>query len=80
MLTVIIFCIAMVFSVFIIANADVHITITRDEAEHSDTFGTNVAESLVEQAYKELEKDPVPTFTDVINVINKEFGGVDYEE
>lgn len=78
--TVLIICITVVISVCVIAHADVHITVTHRDDKRYNTDEPSIADSIIMKAYEDLEKDPVPTFTDVINVINKEFGGVDYEE
>lgn len=35
----------------------------------------------IDEVYKQIDKeDAVPNFTDVIDTINKEFGGLDYDE
>lgn len=79
MLTTLIICATVIISVYLLAHTHVHISITRNGEPYFSTTPT-VTEDDVEKVYEELDKDPVPTFTDVINVINREFGGVDYEE
>ena len=78
--TVLIICATVVISVYILAHTHVRITITHRGDGYCGTDDPGITESDIKKAYEELDKDPVPTFTDVINVINKEFGGVDYEE
>lgn len=78
--TVFIICATVIISVYILAHTDVHITITHHGDDYRGTDKPSITESDIEKAYEELDKDPVPTFADVIDVINKEFGGVDYEE
>lgn len=42
---------------------------------------TDTAIKDIEEVYEQLDKeDPVPTFADVIQAINREFGGIDYDE
>lgn len=78
--TVLIICATVVISVYILAHTHVRITVTHHGDDYCGTDDPGITDSAIMKAYEDLEKDPVPTFTDVINVINKEFGGVDYEE
>lgn len=78
--TLLIICITVIISVYILSHAHVRITITRKEDTPFNADAPGITEDDVEKAYEDMEKDPAPTFENVISVINKEFGGVDYEE
>ena len=80
MVTTLIICTAVVISVYMLSHTHVNITITRHGDDYCAPAVTGITENDIKKAYEELDKDPVPTFTEVIDVINKEFGGVDYEE
>ena len=77
MLTVIIVCITCITCVFIASHA--RITILRKDITETPAAGEGITQEMLDAALAEMDKDPVPSFEDVISVINKEFGGVDYE-
>ena len=77
MLTVIIVCITCVTCVFIASHA--RITILHKDITEAPAAGEGITQEMLDAALEEVAKDPVPSFEDVISVINKEFGGVDYE-
>ena len=77
MLTVIIVCITCVTCVCIASHA--RITILHKDITETPTAGEGITQEMLDAALAEVAKDPVPSFEDVISVINKEFGGVDYE-
>ena len=77
MLTVIIVCITCVTCVFIASHA--RITILHKDITETPSAGEGITQEMLDAALAETAKDPVPSFEDVISVINKEFGGVDYE-
>ena len=77
MLTVIIVCITCVTCVCIASHA--RITILHKDITAIPATGEGITQEMLDAAVAELAKDPVPSFEDVISVINKEFGGVDYE-
>lgn len=77
MLTVIIVCITCVTCVCIASHAK--ITILHKDITETPAAGEGITQEMLDAALAEMAKDPVPSFEDVISVINKEFGGVDYE-
>ena len=77
MLTVIIVCITCVTCVCIASHA--RITILHKDITETPAAGEGITREMLDSALAEVAKDPVPSFEDVISVINKEFGGVDYE-
>jgi hypothetical protein len=77
MLTVIIVCITCVTCVCIASHA--RITILHKDITETPTAGEGITQEMLDAVLAEVAKDPVPSFEDVISVINKEFGGVDYE-
>lgn len=77
MLTVIIVCITCVTCVFIASHS--RITILHKDITETPAAGEGITQEMLDAALAEVAKDPVPSFEDVISVINKEFGGVDYE-
>ena len=77
MLTVIIVCITCVTCVCIASHA--RITILHKDITETPAAGEGITQEMLDAALAEIAKDPVPSFEDVISVINKEFGGVDYE-
>lgn len=77
MLTVIIVCITCVTCVCIASHA--RITILHKDITETPAAGEGITQEMLDTAIAEMAKDPVPSFEDVISVINKEFGGVDYE-
>ena len=77
MLTVIIVCITCITCVFIASHA--RITILHKDITETPVEGEGITQEMLDGALEEVAKDPVPSFEDVISVINKEFGGVDYE-
>lgn len=77
MLTVIIVCITCVACVSIASHA--RITILHKDITETPAAGEGITQEMLDAALAEMAKDPVPSFEDVISVINKEFGGVDYE-
>lgn len=77
MLTVIIVCITCVTCVCIASHA--RITILHKDITETPAAGEGITQEMLDAALAEVAKDPVPSFEDVISVINKEFGGVDYE-
>ena len=77
MLTVIIVCITCVTCVCIASHA--RITILHKDITETPAAGEGITQEMLDDALAEVAKDPVPSFEDVISVINKEFGGVDYE-
>ena len=77
MLTVIIVCITCVTCVCIASHA--RITILHKDITDTPAAGEGITQEMLDAALAEMAKDPVPSFEDVISVINKEFGGVDYE-
>ena len=77
MLTVIIVCITCVTCVCIASHA--RITILHKDITETPAAGEGITQEMLDAALEEVAKDPVPSFEDVISVINKEFGGVDYE-
>ena len=77
MLTVIIVCITCITCVFIASHA--RITILHKDITDPPAAGDGITQEMFDAALPALAKDPVPSFEDVISVINKEFGGVDYE-
>ena len=77
MLTVIIVCITCITCVFIASHA--RITILHKDITETPAAGEGITQEMLDAALAEATKDPVPSFEDVISVINKEFGGVDYE-
>ena len=77
MLTVIIVCITCITCVFIASRA--RITILHKDITETPAAGEGITQEMLDAALEEVAKDPVPSFEDVISVINKEFGGVDYE-
>ena len=77
MLTVIIVCITCVTCVCIASHA--RITVLHKDITETPAAGEGITQEMLDAALAEVAKDPVPSFEDVISVINKEFGGVDYE-
>ena len=77
MLTVIIVCVTCVTCVCIASHA--RITILHKDITETHAAGEGITQEMLDAAIAEMAKDPVPSFEDVISVINKEFGGVDYE-
>ena len=77
MLTVIIVCITCVTCVFIASHA--RITILHKDITETPAAGEGITQEMLDAALTEMAKDPEPSFENVISVINKEFGGVDYE-
>lgn len=77
MLTVIIICITCVACVSIASHA--RITILHKDVTETPAAGEGITQEMLDAALAEVAKDPEPNFEDVIAVINKEFGGVDYE-
>ena len=77
MLTVIIVCVTCVTCVCIASHA--RITILHKDITETPAAGEGITQEMLDAALAEVAKDPVPSFEDVISVINKEFGGVDYE-
>ena len=77
MLTVIIVCITCVTCVCIASHA--RITILHKDITETPVAGEGITQEMLDAALAEVAKDPVPSFEDVISVINKDFGGVDYE-
>lgn len=77
MLTVIIVCITCVTCVCVASHA--RITILHKDITETPAAGEGITQEMLDAALAEMAKDPVPSFEDVISVINKEFGGVDYE-
>ena len=77
MLTVIIVCITCITCVFIASHA--RITILRKDITETPAAGEGITQEMLDAALAEVAKDPEPSFENVISVINKEFGGVDYE-
>ena len=77
MLTVIIVCITCITCVFIASHS--RITILQKDITETPAAGEGITQEMLDAALEEVAKDPVPSFEDVISVINKEFGGVDYE-
>ena len=77
MLTVIIVCITCVTCVCVASHA--RITILHKDITETPAAGEGITQEMLDAALEEMAKDPVPSFEDVISVINKEFGGVDYE-
>ena len=80
MLTVIIVCITCVTCVtcvFVASHA--RITILHKDITETPTAGEGITQEMLDAALAEMAKDPEPSFENVISVINKEFGGVDYE-
>ena len=77
MLTVIIVCITCVTCVCVASHA--RITILHKDITETPAAGEGITQEMLDAALAEVAKDPVPSFEDVISVINKEFGGVDYE-
>ena len=77
MLTVIIVCITCVTCVCVASHA--RITILHKDITETPAAGEGITQEMLDAAIAEMAKDPVPSFEDVISVINKEFGGVDYE-
>lgn len=51
--------------------------VTHKPAAHKES---EIDWEALDRAYESIEADPIPDFTDIINEINKEFGGVDYGE
>ena len=77
MLAVIIVCITCVTCVFVASHA--RITILHKDITETPAAGEGITQEMLDAVLAEMDKDPVPSFEDVISVINKEFGGVDYE-
>ena len=77
MLTVIIVCITCVTCVSIASHA--RITILHKDITESLVVGEGITQEMLDAAIAEVAKNPEPSFEDVISVINREFGGVDYE-
>ena len=77
MLTVIIVCITCVTCVSIASHA--RITILHKDITETPAAGEGITQEMLDAAIAEVTKDPEPSFEDVISVINREFGGVDYE-
>ena len=77
MLTVIIVCITCITCVSIASHA--RITILHKDITETPAASEGITQEMLDAAVAEMAKDPVPSFEDVISVINKEFGGVDYE-
>lgn len=77
MLTVIIVCITCVACVCIASHA--RITILHKDITETPAAGEGITQDMLDAALAEMAKDPEPSFENVISVINKEFGGVDYE-
>ena len=77
MLTVIIVCITCVACVSIASHA--RITIINKDITETPAEGEGITQEMLDAALAEVAKDPEPSFEDVISVINREFGGVDYE-
>ena len=77
MLTVIIVCITCITCVWVASHA--RITILHKDITETPAAGEGITQEMLDAVLAEMDKDPVPSFEDVISVINKEFGGVDYE-
>lgn len=77
MIEIICICVTVIVCVCMLSRANWTITIKNQPLENAQQYITH--EDL-EQAYEDLDKDPVPNFTDVIDIINKEFEGVNYDE
>ena len=77
MLTVIIVCITCVTCVYVASHA--RITILHKDTTETAAAGEGITQEMLDAALAEMAKDPEPSFENVISVINKEFGGVDYE-
>ena len=77
MLTVIVVCITCITCVFIASHA--RITILHKDITETTAAGEGITQEMLDAALAEVAKDPEPSFENVISVINKEFGGVDYE-
>lgn len=77
MVSTIIICVTCIICVYIASHASVCI------AHKDDTYkpqeGEGITQEMLDAAIAEANRDPEPSFEDVISVINKEFGGVDYE-
>lgn len=78
--TIFVICCTIVICVCVLARANIRITITHHGDTHQEVPTKVITDEEVTKAYEDLQKNPVPTFADVINVINEEFGGVKYEE
>jgi len=77
MLTVIIVCITCVACVSIASHA--RITVLHKDITETPAAGAGITQEMLDAAIAEMAKNPEPSFEDVISVINREFGGVDYE-
>ena len=76
---VLLICVTVLVCVSMITSANINITITHN-GTGSNTTVPEMAD--IQQVYDAIEKnkEQPPSFTDVIKVINEEFGGVDYGE
>ena len=77
MLTVIIVCITCITCVFIASHA--RITILHKDITETPAAGEGITQEMLDAALEGVAKDPVPSFEEVISVINKEFGAIHYE-
>ena len=77
MLTVIIVCITCITCVWVASHA--RITILHKDITETPAAGEGITQEMLDAALAEMAKDPEPSFENVISVINKEFGGIDYE-
>ena len=69
-------CVTAIICVALISGANVSITIKHEYINNTEETQD------IQEVYDEISKDGdnPPNFADVIDVINKEFGGVDYGE
>jgi hypothetical protein len=79
-MSLIIICITIAACAAMLCNADISITITHRTSPLDTTPQASFED--IQEVYDRLEKEKehAPSFTDVIDVINKEFGGINYGE
>lgn len=73
-------CVTVIVVAMMVCNADISITLTHRESPLDVMPHAKVED--IQAVYDKLEKDKehAPSFTDVIDAINKEFGGINYGE
>ena len=72
-------CVTVLVGVWMVCNADITININTHTSS-GETPQASIED--IQEVYDKLEKEKeqAPSFTDVIDAINKEFGGINYGE
>lgn len=77
MLNTLCWCVTSIICVMLISHINITV-IHKNDTVTAEKPG--LTDSDVTAAYAELDKDPVPDFADIIDKINREFGGVTSDE